>query len=149
MLKIDLKPALNFEQLDDRLLRDFSEFSNKQFKNSLDKLLPRKLIPIIINLSNINPEKKVNIISKEERHNLVKLLKGLTFHIISTRGFNEAIITQGGVDVSEINPSTMESKLVSGVFFAGEILDIDGLTGGYNLQVAWSTGYLAALAASN
>lgn len=149
LLKIDLKPALNFEQLDDRLLRDFSEFSNKQFKNSLDKLLPRKLIPIIINLSNINPEKKVNIISKEERHNLVKLLKGLTFHIISTRGFNEAIITQGGVDVSEINPSTMESKLVSGVFFAGEILDIDGLTGGYNLQVAWSTGYLAALAASN
>ena len=149
LLKIDLKPALNFTQLDDRLLRDFSEFNNKQFKNSLDKLLPRKLIPIIINLSNINPEKKVNIISKEERHNLVELLKGLTFNITSTRGFNEAIITQGGIDVSEINPSTMESKLVSGVFFAGEVLDVDGLTGGYNLQAAWSTGYLAALATNN
>lgn len=143
LLKIDLKPALNYTQLDDRLLRDFSEFANKHFKNSLDKLLPRKLIPIIINLSNIDPEKKVNMITKEERHNLVDLIKGLAFHIISTRGFSEAIITQGGVDVSEINPSTMESKLVSGVFFAGEVLDVDGLTGGYNLQVAWSTGYLA------
>lgn len=143
LLKIDLKPALNFKQLDDRLLRDFSEFTNKHFKNSLDKLLPRKLIPIIIDLSNIDPEKKVNMITKEERHNLVDLIKGLAFHIISTRGFSEAIVTKGGVDVSEINPSTMESKLVSGVFFAGELLDIDGLTGGYNLQVAWSTGYLA------
>lgn len=143
LLKIDLKPSLSFEQLDDRILRDFSSVSNKQFKNSLDKLLPRKLIPVIIKLSNINPEKQVNAITREERQELVSLIKGLELHIISTRDYKEAIITQGGVDIRQINPSTMESKLVSGVYFAGEVLDIDGLTGGYNLQVAWSTGYLA------
>jgi predicted Rossmann fold flavoprotein len=143
LLKIDLKPGLSNEQLDDRILRDFAEVSNKQFKNSLDKLLPRKLIPVIISLSKINPEKQVNAITREERQELVALIKGLEFHIISTRDFKEAIITQGGIDIRQVNPSTMESKLISGVYFAGEVLDIDGLTGGYNLQIAWSTGYLA------
>ncbi len=145
LLKIDLKPGLSNQQLDDRILRDFGEISNKQFKNSLDKLLPRKLIPVIIGLSKIDPEKQINVITKEERQNLVTLIKGLELHIISTREFKEAIITQGGVDIANINPSTMESKLVSGVSFAGEVLDIDGLTGGYNLQIAWSTGYLAGM----
>ena len=126
LLKIDLKPSLSFEQLDDRILRDFSSVSNKQFKNSLDKLLPRKLIPVIIKLSNINLEKQVNAITREERQELVSLIKGLELHIISTRDYKEAIITQGGVDIRQINPSTMESKLVSGVYFAGEVLDIDG-----------------------
>ena len=143
LLKIDLKPALSNEQLDDRIVRDFAEISNKQFKNSLDKLLPRKLIPVIISLSKIDPEKPINVVTKEERQNLVGLIKGLELNIASTREFKEAIITQGGVDIRDINPSTMESKLVSGVYFAGEVLDIDGLTGGYNLQIAWSTGYLA------
>ena len=143
LLKIDLKPALTFQQLDDRILRDFAEISNKQFKNALDKLLPRKLIPVIIDLSKIDPDKQVNVITKEERQNLVRLIKGMELAIDSTREFKEAIITQGGVDVSDINPSTMESKLVKGVYFAGEVLDIDALTGGYNLQIAWSTGYLA------
>lgn len=143
LLKIDLKPALSNEQLDDRIVRDFAEISNKQFKNSLDKLLPRKLIPVIISLSKIDPEKPINVVTKEERQNLVGLIKGLELNIASSREFKEAIITQGGVDIRDINPSTMESKLVSGVYFAGEVLDIDGLTGGYNLQIAWSTGYLA------
>ncbi len=143
LLKIDLKPALTYEQLDDRILRDFADISNKQFKNSLDKLLPRKLIPVIINLSKIDPDKQINVITKEERQNLVGLIKGFELHIVSTREYKEAIITKGGVDVGDINPSTMESKLVSGLYFAGEVLDVDALTGGYNLQIAWSTGYLA------
>ncbi|MGB8455382.1 MAG: NAD(P)/FAD-dependent oxidoreductase [Anaerocolumna sp.] len=139
VLSIDLKPALSKEQLDVRILRDFDEFSNKQYKNALDQLLPRKLIQVIIELSNIEPEKKVNLITKEERSRLVDLLKGFEFHITRLRDYNEAVITKGGIQVKEINPSTMESKLISNVFFAGEVLDVDALTGGFNLQVAWST----------
>lgn len=144
-LKIDLKPALSCDELDDRILRDFSENLNKDFGNSLGKLLPTKLIPIIIELSEINPHKKVNEITREERGRLVELLKGLPLNVASTRSFNEAIITQGGVSVKDINPATMESKYINNLYFAGEIIDIDALTGGYNLQLAWSTGYLAGI----
>ena len=142
-LKIDLKPALDKEQLDKRILKDFEEAKNKQYKNSIQKLLPSKMIPIIIELSGIDPDKKVNEITKEERMKLVELLKGLPMTIIGLRGWNEAIITKGGVSVKNVNPSTMESKLVNGLYFAGELLDLDAMTGGYNLQIAWSTGYLA------
>lgn len=140
---IDLKPALSEEQLDDRILRDFSEMKNKQFKNGLDKLLPKKMIPVIVELSGINPEKPINSITKEERLGVVRLLKNMEFHVERMRGYNEAIITKGGVSVKEINPSTMESTLVEGLYFIGEVLDLDALTGGYNLQIAWSTAYLA------
>ena len=142
-LKIDLKPALDKEQLDKRILKDFEEAKNKQYKNSIQKLLPSKMIPIIIELSGIDPDKKVNEITKEERMTLVNLLKGLPMTIIGLRGWNEAIITKGGVSVKQVNPSTMESKLVNGLYFAGELLDLDAMTGGYNLQIAWSTVYLA------
>lgn len=142
-LKIDLKPALDKEQLDKRILKDFEEAKNKQYKNSIQKLLPSKMIPIIIELSGINSDKKVNEITKEERMTLVNLLKGLPMTIIGLRGWNEAIITKGGVSVKNVNPSTMESKMVNGLYFAGELLDLDAMTGGYNLQIAWSTGYLA------
>lgn len=142
-LKIDLKPALDREQLDKRILKDFEEAKNKQYKNSIQKLLPAKMIPIIIKLSGIDPEKQVNEITREERAKLVDLLKGLPMTIIGLRGWNEAIITKGGVSVKQVNPSTMESKLVNGLYFAGELLDLDAMTGGYNLQIAWSTGYLA------
>lgn len=142
-LIIDLKPALTEEQLDARMLREFDEFKNKQFKNSLVHLYPSKLIPVIIELSGINPEKKVNEISKEERLTLVHLTKNLVLTLHSLRDYNEAIITQGGISVKEINPTTMESKLVSHLYFAGEVLDLDAFTGGYNLQIAWSTGYAA------
>ena len=142
-LFIDLKPALDKEQLDKRILKDFEEAKNKQYKNSIQKLLPSKMIPIIIELSGIDPDKKVNEITKEERMKLVELLKGLPITIIGLRGWNEAIITKGGVSVKQVNPSTMESKLVKGMYFAGELLDLDAMTGGYNLQIAWSTGYLA------
>jgi len=141
---IDLKPALSFEQLDDRILRDFEEEKNKQYKNALDSLLPKKLIPVVIELSKIQENKKVNEISRDERQNLVRLIKNLEFTLLGLRGFNEAIITQGGVEVKEINPSTMESKLVKNVYFIGEVLDVDAVTGGFNLQVAWSTAYAAA-----
>lgn len=144
-LKIDLKPALTEEELDDRILRDFAEVLNKDFANSLGKLLPTKLIPVIIELCGIEPRKKVNEITKEERKKLVKLLKELPLSIASARSFNEAIITQGGVSVKDVNPATMESKKVKNLYFAGEVLDIDALTGGYNLQLAWSTGYLAGI----
>ena len=144
-LVIDLKPAMTEEQLDKRILRDFDENKNKQFRNSVSKLLPSKLIPIIIVLSGIDPDKKVNEISKEERSHFVHLLKNLTMTINGLRGWNEAIITKGGINVKDVNPSTMESKLVSNLFFAGEVLDLDAMTGGYNLQIAWSTGYLAGL----
>ena len=144
-LVIDLKPAMTEEQLDKRILRDFDENKNKQFRNSVSKLLPSKLIPIIIDLSGIYPDKKVNEISKEERSHFVHLLKNLTMTINGLRGWNEAIITKGGINVKDVNPSTMESKLVSNLFFAGEVLDLDAMTGGYNLQIAWSTGYLAGL----
>lgn len=140
---IDLKPALSFEQLDKRVLRDFDEMKNRQFKNAISGLLPSKLIPVIISLSGIDPMKNVNEITKEERQNFVKLLKNLTFTATGTRDFNEAIITIGGVNIKEVNPSTMESKLVKNLYFAGEILDVDALTGGFNLQIAWSTGHLA------
>ena len=147
-LSIDLKPALTREQLDKRILRDFEENKNKQFKNSIDGLLPSKMIPIIIKLSGISPEKKVNEITKEERVALVDLLKNLTMQVTGTRDFKEAIITQGGVHVKEVNPSTMESKLVKNLYFAGEVLDLDAVTGGFNLQIAWSTGYLAGISAA-
>ena len=142
-LIIDLKPALTEEQLDARMLREFDEFKNKQFKNSLVHLYPSKLIPVIIELSGISPEKKINEISKEERLTLVHLTKNLVLTLHSLRDYNEAIITQGGISVKEINPTTMESKLVSHLYFAGEVLDLDAFTGGYNLQIAWSTGYAA------
>ena len=140
---IDLKPALDMEQLNKRILRDFEEELNKQFKNSLNKLLPSKLIPIVINLSGIDPDKQVNTITKEERQRLAYLLKNLEISFNGFRGWNEAIITKGGISVKDINPSTMESKIVNNLYFCGEILDLDALTGGYNLQIAWSTGYLA------
>ena len=143
-LIIDLKPALSQEQLDERILRDFDVEKNKAFKNSLDKLLPKKMIPVIVRLSDIDGNKKVNEITKQERQRLVSLIKGLELTITGLRGFNEAIITQGGINVREINPTTMESKLVKNLYFAGEVLDVDALTGGFNLQVAWSTGYAAA-----
>lgn len=142
---IDLKPALSEEQLDQRLLRDFQENINKEFKNSLGKLLPKKLIPVILELSGIPEEKKIHEITKKERMRLIALLKAVPLSVTSTRGFKEGIITHGGVDVKEINPSTMESKKVQGLYFAGEVLDLDALTGGYNLQIAWSTGYLAGM----
>lgn len=142
-LSIDLKPALTVEQLDGRILRDFEKNINKNFSNSLDELLPKKLIPIVIRRSNIDPNKKVSFVTKEERNKLVSVIKNLDYDFLSFRGYAEAIITKGGVSVKEINPSTMESKIVKGVFFAGEVLDVDAVTGGYNLQIAWSTGYLA------
>ena len=148
-LCIDLKPALDNEKLDERILRDFAEQKNKQLKNSLNKLFPTKLIDEVIYQSKIDPEKKANLLTKEERHRLVSATKNLEFKLSSTRGFNEAIITKGGVEVSQINPKTMESKSVKGLFFAGEVLDLDALTGGYNLQIAWSSGYAAGEGAGN
>ena len=142
-IHIDLKPALSQEQLDARILRDFEEFKNKQFKNSLVHLLPNKLIDVIIRLSCIDPEKKVNSITKEERFHLAELLKNFTFHITKLSDYSQAVITKGGINVKEVNPSTMESKLAKHVYFAGEVLDLDALTGGFNLQIAWSTAYLA------
>ena len=142
---IDLKPALDAEQLDKRVLRDFEEAKNKQFKNALNHLFPQKLIPVMIELSGIDPDKKVNTISKEERKRFVELIKAVPLTIAGVRDFKEAIITKGGVSVKDVNPSTMESKKVSGLYFAGEVLDLDALTGGYNLQIAWSTGYLAGV----
>lgn len=142
-LVIDLKPALTMEQLDARVLRDFEENKNKQFKNAIGKLFPAKLIPVMLELSRIDPEKKVNEISKEERQGFVHLIKHFEMTITGTRDFNEAIITQGGVKTKEINPSTMESKIIPRLYFVGEVLDLDALTGGFNLQIAWSTGYAA------
>ena len=142
-LTIDLKPALTEEQLDHRILRDFEEAKNKQFKNSLNKLLPAKMIPVIIQRSQISPEKPVNEITRQERKNLVQAIKNFTLTITGLRDFREAIITQGGVSVKEIDPSTMESRKVFGLYFAGEVLDLDAVTGGYNLQIAWSTGWAA------
>ena len=142
---IDLKPALTEEKLEERILRDFSQEKNKQFKNSLDKLLPQKMIPVIIERSLIDPYKKVNEITKVERKNLVRLLKNFELTIKSFRPIEEAIITSGGVSVKEINPKTMQSKLVEGLYFAGEIIDVNSYTGGFNLQIAYSTGYTAGL----
>ena len=142
---IDLKPALNKEQLDHRVLKDFNKTLNKDFVNSLDHLLPKKLIPVMIELSGIPEHKKVNEITKKERERFVSLLKHLELTITGVRGFKEAIITQGGVNVKEIDPGTMESKKIKGLYFAGEVLDLDAVTGGFNLQIAWSTGYLAGM----
>ena len=144
-MEIDLKPALTEEQLDHRIQRDFQNNLNKAFKNAITGLLPAKLLPVIIELSGIDGDRKVNSITKEERMTLIRLLKAFPCTIIGKRGWNEAIITRGGISVKEVNPSTMESKLVKGLYFAGEILDVDALTGGYNLQIAWSTGYLAGI----
>ena len=142
-LSVDLKPALSPEQLDARILREFDENINRQFRNSLGGLLPRKLIPVIVELSGIDGDRPVNRISKAERLRLRDLLKDLTMRPSGLRGFNEAIITAGGISVKDVDPSTMGSKHIKGLYFAGEMLDIDALTGGYNLQLAWSTGWLA------
>lgn len=143
-LSVDLKPALSEERLDQRILRDFQEQKNKQFKNSLGKLLPSKLIPVIVKLSEIPPEKKINEISREERGRLVYLIKHLEMTAVNLRGWNEAIITKGGVSVREIDPGTMESRKIKNLYFVGEVLDLDAVTGGFNLQIAWSTAYAAA-----
>lgn len=145
VLHLDLKPALDMEQLDKRLLRDFEENKNRQYKNSLNKLLPATLIPVFLENSGIDPEKRVNEITKEERLSIMSTLKNMTMTIEGLRGFNEAIITKGGISVKDINPSTMESKLISKLYFCGEVLDLDAYTGGFNLQIAWSTGYLAGI----
>ncbi len=145
---IDLKPALSEEQLDHRLLREFDEAKNKQFKNSIGGLFPAKMIPVMLELSGIDPEKKANEITKEERRYFIGLIKAFPVTLCGLRDFNEAIITKGGVKVKEVNPSTMESKLVPHLYFCGEVLDLDAMTGGYNLQIAWSTGYLAGVSAA-
>ena len=145
-LFIDLKPALSNQELDKRIIRDFDEYKNKEFKNSLDKLLPKKMIDVIIELSGIDPVKKVNEITREERSRLVSLLKKLKIDIIGFRSVEEAIATAGGVSTKEINPKTMESKIIQGLFFAGEVIDVDAYTGGFNLQIAFSTGYTAGKA---
>lgn len=142
-VRIDLKPALSEEQLDKRILRDFEQNSNKQFKNVIGSLYPAKLVPVMIALSGIDGDKKIHEITKEERKNLLDVTKHLTMQVDGLRDYNEAIITQGGIRVKEVNPSTLESRLVYGLYFAGEVLDLDALTGGFNLQIAWSTGHLA------
>lgn len=147
-LFIDLKPALTIEQLDQRILRDFEKFKNKQFKNALGALLPSRLIPVAVALSQVDAERKVHEITKEERKSLLQVLKNFPATLTGFWDFKEAIITRGGVHVKEIDPSTMESKLVKGLYFAGEMLDVDALTGGYNLQAAWSSGYLAGSSAA-
>ena len=145
VLKIDLKPAWDEKKLNDRILRDFEEVKNKQFKNSLDKLLPQKLIPVIIRRSKISPNKQVNEITRKEREELIKQIKDFEIIIKGFRPIEEAIITSGGINIKEINPKTMESKKVKGLYFAGEIIDVDSYTGGFNLQIAYSTGYVAGL----
>ncbi len=148
-LSIDFKPALSEKKLEARILRDFEELRNKQFKNSLDKLLPQKLIPVIVEQSGISADKKVNEITKEERKTLVKILKDFKLKIKGTRTIDEAIVTSGGIKISEIDPKTMESKLVKNLYFAGEIIDVDSYTGGFNLQIAYSTGFVAGKNASS
>ncbi len=142
-LTIDLKPALTEKQLDLRILRDFEQNQNRQFQNAIQGLLPAKLRPVIVELSQIPPDRRVHAITKEERGRLIALLKAFPLTLEGTRGFEEAIVTRGGISTKDVNPSTMESRRIKGLFFAGEALDVDALTGGYNLQIAWSTGYLA------
>lgn len=144
-LSLDLKPALSEEQLDARILRDFEAIKNKQYKNALVQLLPSRLVPIIVERSGIDPEKKVNEITRQERQQIISQLKDFRLTLTGLRDYKEAIITQGGVSVREVNPSTMESKKVKNLYFAGEVLDLDAVTGGFNLQIAWSTGYLAGI----
>ncbi|MDE7414726.1 MAG: NAD(P)/FAD-dependent oxidoreductase [Lachnospiraceae bacterium] len=148
-LFIDLKPALTHEQLDKRVLRDFDENKNKQFKNVINSLFPAKLVPVMPVLSDIDPDKRVNEVTREERERFVQTIKHMELTITGVRDYNEAVITKGGVSTSEVSPSTMESKLVKGMYFAGEVLDLDALTGGFNLQIAWSTGYLAGISAGS
>lgn len=145
LVTLDMKPGLDDEKLDRRIQNDFEKYSRKQFKNALDDLLPSKMIPQIINLSGISPDKNVHQITKDERKKLILLLKHLEMHILRTRPIKEAIVTSGGIQIKEINPSSMESKLIKGLFFAGEVIDVSALTGGYNLQIAFSTGYLAGM----
>ena len=142
-LHIDLKPALNLGELDKRIQKDFSKYLNKDFKNSLDELLPQKLIPMVIEMSGIPENKKVNEITKEERKNLVNVIKNLTFDIKGLRPLDEGIVTAGGVDIKQIDPSTMKSKIIDNLSFAGEVMDVDAFTGGYNVQIAFSTGFIA------
>ena len=142
-MQINLKPALNEEQLDARILREFEAAKNRQFKNVIGTLYPAKLIPVIIALSEIPEEKAVHDISKEERKRLIQVTRQLPLTLTRLRGYNEAVVTRGGVSVKEVNPTTMESKKISGLYFAGEVLDLDAVTGGFNLQIAWSTGYAA------
>ena len=142
-IHLDLKPALDIKQLDERILRDFSQNMNKDFINSLDALLPKALIPPIVELSGIPPHQKVNSVTSQSRKGLTELLKNIEFSVTGFCPIEQAIITSGGISVKEINPSTMESKLISGLYFAGEIIDTDALTGGFNLQIAFSTGRLA------
>ncbi len=144
-IAIDLKPALDFDKLDKRICRDFEQFKNKHIINALDELLPKALIPLIIRLSNIPEHKEVNSVTKEERHALIDTIKNLRLSVKEFRPIDEAIITSGGIKVSEINPSTMESKIIDNLYFAGEVIDVDAYTGGFNLQIAYSTGYLAAI----
>ena len=146
--EIDLKPSLTDEQLDARLLRDFEKNINKQIRNSLSELLPASMIPIIIRLSGIDPYTVVHDVTRQQRQTLVHVMHHLTMTVTGVRGFNEAIITQGGIRVKDVDPGTMESKLIKGLYFAGEVLDLDAVTGGYNLQIAWSTAYLAGKSAA-
>lgn len=143
-LYIDMKPALDIKELDNRILRDFEKYINKDIKNALNDLLPQKMIPVIIKLSGIDENKKIHDITKEERKRLCSLIKALPAHLTGTAGFNEAVVTSGGINTDEIDPSSMESKIVKGLYFAGEVLDVDAYTGGFNLQIAFSTGYSAA-----
>ena len=147
-IQLDLKPALTAEQLDKRIQRDFQKYANKQLQNALGELLPKRLIPVIINVTGINPEKTVHQITRAERQQLIQSIKQLELTITGTRPINEAIVTSGGIKTNEINPSTMESKLVKGLYFAGEVIDVDAVTGGYNLQIAFSTGYLSGFSAT-
>ena len=147
-LRIDFKPALEYKLLDDRIRRDLRENSGRMFKNSLDRLLPKKLIPVIVRLSGIEPDKKAGNLTKEERKRLLQLLKQFTLHVQGLDGFEKAIVTAGGVSLKEINPQTMRSRIIDNLYFAGEIIDLDGPTGGYNLQLCWSTGYLAGESAA-
>lgn len=147
-IHIDLKSALSYEQLDARVQRDFLECSNKNFINALDKLLPKKIVPVVVRLTGVKPSTKVNQVTREQRARLVNVLKDLKVTILRTRPVEEAIITRGGVDTKQLDPKTMQSKLVSGLFFAGEVIDVDAYTGGFNLQIAFSTGHLAGLCAA-
>ena len=145
---IDFKPALEFAELDLRIQRDFGENQNKMFKNSLDELLPQKMVPVVIKLSGIDPQKKINLVTREERKKIVHLLKEMDLEVEKLLGFDKAVITSGGVSLREVDPKTMRSKVVDNLYFAGEVLDLDAPTGGYNLQEAWSTGYLAGKSAA-
>ncbi|MEG1850090.1 MAG: aminoacetone oxidase family FAD-binding enzyme, partial [Oscillospiraceae bacterium] len=148
-LSVDLKPGLTREQLDARLLRDFDDAKNRAFKNALDRLLPQRLIPVVIRASGIDPQTQVNTVTREQRQTLIGALKELPLHVSALRPVEEAVVTRGGVKVSEVDPKTMASKLLEGLYFAGELLDLDGVTGGFNLQIAFSTGHLAGVSAAD